>query len=386
MFRILCEEKIPFAREAFSDFGSVDVRPVQEIVRETLAETDILIVRSGVRVDARLLDGTPIQYVASPTAGTDHVDRAYLATRGIPFVHAPGCNADSVVEYVIAALLHLAAKYGEPLSGRTAGVVGCGNVGARLVRRLPALGVRVLPCDPPLQDAGLLADAHPLDAVLETADILTLHTPLERQGPYPTFHLLDQRAFGRMKAGAWLLNASRGAVVDGRALAEAMDAGRLGAAVLDVWEGEPEIALELLRRVDLGTPHIAGHSYEGKVNGTVTVYDAMRRHFEVPGAWEVASVFAPAAEDQLALRWPAHVDPEAGLRRLVEQMYDIAADDRSLRRIFDVPPSDHAAFFRRQRRDYPRRRTFARFTVAEAPADPVVQLAIQQGLDVRIAG
>ncbi|MEZ4702440.1 MAG: 4-phosphoerythronate dehydrogenase [Rhodothermales bacterium] len=384
MFRILCEEKIPYAREAFSSLGEVSTLPVHDIVRDALRETDILLVRSGTRIDAALLDGTPVRYVATATAGTDHVDRDYLAARHIPFAHAPGCNADAVVEYVIAALYHLGRTKQAALAGKTIGIVGCGHVGGRLAARLPALGLNVLCCDPPLAEAGSPMALHAYEAVLEAADILTFHTPLVRDGAYPTYHLLDASGMQRMKPGAWLINASRGPVVDGRALEAAIDAGRFGAVVLDVWEGEPEVRLDLMRKVDLATPHIAGHSFEGKVNGTIMLYEALQQYLGMSGTWQVEDVLAPGPGDHLELAWPAAAG-EAALHDLVHQMYDITADDRTFRTAYDLPADAQGAFFRRLRKDYPRRRTFAMFTVAPGTQDAATRRALRDGLRVQVS-
>ncbi len=385
MVRILCEEKIPYAIEAFSGFGEVATLPVHEIVRETVRDTDILLVRSGTRIDSALLDGTRVRFVASATAGTDHVDRAYLEARRIPFVHAPGCNADAVVEYVIAALYHCARQRGERLAGKTVGIVGGGNVGGRLARRLPALGLPVLLNDPWLdaraREAGEPSPYLPLEAVLERADILTFHTPLVRESPHPSFHLLDAARMQRLRPGAWLVNAARGGVVDNAALAEAIDAGRFGAVVLDVWEGEPVVSLDLMARVDLATAHIAGHSFEGKVNGTVMLYRALEAYLGREGGWNVDAVMAPAPGDRLTLRWPVEApDQEARAAALVRQMYDIAADDAAFREALTLPAEAQAAFFLRMRRDYPRRRTFSMFTLAAPPLDPVEAETLREGL------
>jgi erythronate-4-phosphate dehydrogenase len=385
MLRILCDEKMPYAREAFASLGKVAMLPVHHIVREAVMETDILLVRSGIRVDGALLEGTPVRYVATATAGTDHVDRNYLSGRGIPFDFAPGCNADSVVEYVFAALFHLGAERKSELEGKTLGIVGCGHVGGRLARRAPALGLRVLCCDPPLAHATGGAGYDAYEDVLGSSDILTFHTPLIRAGAYPTYHLLDADALRVMKPGAWLINASRGAVVHGHALVEAINEGRLGAVVLDVWEGEPEVDLALMRRVDLATPHIAGHSYEGKVNGTIQLYEALQRYLGVRGDWDVRTILAPGPGDRLALNWPATPHSlEAGLHAVVRSMYDIVADDRAFRKALTTPADEQAALFRQLRRDYPRRRTFDMFSMAEPPADTRTVRALRDGLGIRL--
>nr|WP_243663590.1 4-phosphoerythronate dehydrogenase [Rhodothermus marinus] len=223
--RIVADENIPFAREAFRGFGVVRPLPADQITPATVRNCDVLLVRSVTRVDAALLEGSRVQFVGSATSGIDHVDLAYLQKRGIAFAYAPGANADAVVEYVLAALLELAVRRNVSLRGRVVGIVGCGHIGGRLARRLPALGLEVLCCDPPLAEQTGRTDFVSLETILAEADIVTLHVPLTRTGPHATYHLIDAAALARLRPSAWLLNTSRGAVVDGRALLEARRQG-----------------------------------------------------------------------------------------------------------------------------------------------------------------
>ena len=347
MLNILAEEKIPFAPDAFENLGNVTLCNGNRLTAEDLKCIDILLIRSGTRVDQGLLDGTPVRFVASATVGTDHVDKSYLKERGIPFYHAPGCNADAVVEYVIAALLHLCVHKGEMLAGKKVGVIGAGNIGGRLVSRLPALGLEILVNDPPRfeSDREGAIKAVSLEELLAEADIVTLHTPLTRSGAYPTFHLLDEVQLRTMKAGAWLINASRGPVLSNSALKAVLEEGLLGAVVLDVWENEPVIDVGLMELVDIATPHIAGHSYEGKVNGTIQIYDAYTRHFGVEGGWNPERILAPAPEDNLDLAFDyGGTSIEAALHLIVQQMYDIEADDRLFRESLEMQEEERRAF------------------------------------------
>src|SRR5690606_16265400 len=231
--RVLADANVPFADEAFGRYGPVRRLPGRAITRTDAAEADVLVVRSVTPVGAALLAGTPVRFVGTATAGTDHVDEGWRREAGVAFASAPGSNAESVVEYVLAALLALAAERGEGLRGRTLGVVGAGQVGGRLIPRAEALGLRVLASDPPLAEAagarGAAAAFVPLSQILAEADVVTLHTPLTRPlAPHPTFHLVGAAELAAMRPGAWLVNAARGAVVDGAALRGALEAGRLG--------------------------------------------------------------------------------------------------------------------------------------------------------------
>ncbi len=388
--RIVADENIPFVQEAFGSLGAVHLMSGRSISPEILRDAEVLLVRSVTRVDSSLLEGSAVRFVGSATIGTDHVDAAYLRDRGIPFAHAPGSNAESVVEYVIAALLHLAVSRNQPLRGKTVGIVGCGNIGGRLAERLPALGLTVLKNDPPLQHLrereGKPRDYIGLDDLLEASDIVTLHVPLTASGPYPTRRLMDDERLGRMRSGAWLLNSCRGAVVSGAALSRQIAGRRTGAVVLDVWEGEPEPDPLLVERVDLGTPHIAGYSYDGKVQGTVMLYDALTDYLRMPRQWNAEEILRPGAGDHPRLAAPddAAGDETTWLAALVRQMYPISEDDRRFRGYLEVPAERRSAFFNELRKTYPRRRAFSRHRLPASETPEPYRIAVQEGLRVEL--
>lgn len=383
--RIVADENIPWVEAAFGRHGTVRLLPGAAVTPEAVRDADVLLVRSVTRVDADLVAGARVRFVGSATIGTDHVDQAALAERGIAFAHAPGSNAGSVVEYVLAALLRLSVRHGEALRGRTVGVVGCGAIGERLARRLPAFGARVLRSDPPRAEREGAAGFVDLDALLAEADVVTLHVPLTADGPHPTRHLLGAGALARMRPDAWLVNAARGAVVDNAALRAALAAGRPGAAVLDVWEGEPVPDAALVEAVALGTPHVAGYSYDGKVAGTRQLYDAFVRHLGVAPQWDDAAALAPGPADRLVLTPPpARLDEATWLDALVRPMYDVEADDARFRPLAALPPEARAAAFVRLRKAYPRRRAFERHTLPAAGVPAAYREAVEQGLGVTV--
>ncbi len=388
---IVADENIPLVREAFSTLGAVRLLPGRQITPDIVRDADVLLVRTVTRVDAALVEGSPLRFVGSASIGTDHVDLDALRAHGIAFAHAPGSNAESVVEYVLAALLRLAVWRGETLRGKTVGIVGCGAIGERLAVRLTTFGARVLKNDPPLaeraMEAGASHDFVALSEVLAEADVVTLHVPLTHAGPHATHHLFDQTTLNRLKPGAWLFNTARGAVVSNEALKEVLQAGRLGAVVLDVWEQEPTPDPDLLRRVDLATPHIAGHSYDGKLQGTCMLYHALTRHLGLPPAWDDAAALAPAPDDALTLTPPDATRSEtAWLDALTRRMYDLPADDMRLRRLLTRPRDEHAAFFIDLRKHYPRRRTFRLHTLACHAVPEAYRAAVEEGLRVRLLG
>ena len=387
-YHILVDENIPLTEEAFGTLGTVETRPGRAIGPADVRDADVLLVRSVTSVDADLLDGSAVRFVGSATIGTDHIDRAYLQTRGIAFAHAPASNADSVADYVVAALVRLAIRQQTTLRGQTIGIVGCGNIGSRLARRLPALGLRVLQNDPPRAEAAAAAgephDFVSLSTVLAEADIVTLHVPLTRAGDHPTHHLFDEATLRQMQRGAWLVNTSRGPVVDNQALKRVMADGPLGAVALDVWEDEPTPDPALLQQVDLATPHIAGYAYDGKVRGTAMLYEALCDHLGAEQTWAPDAALAPASRDALFIPPPDPALPETDwLHHALLAMYDIGADDARLRDILDQPPEERGAFFSGLRKDYPRRRAFSRFVLPAAAVPAAYHTPLTQGLSVQ---
>ena len=389
--RILADANIPHAADAFGALGKVRRLPGREITRAALAQTDVLLVRSVTRVDAALVSGTPVRFVGTATAGTDHVDRAALERLGVAVASAPGSNAASVADWVLAALLAVAAERGEALAGRTLGVVGAGEVGGRVARRARALGLEVLACDPPRARGGApgLVD---LATVLDAADVVTLHTPLTTpaQSAWPTAGLIHDAR--QLRPDAWLVNAARGRVVTpGAALALAATRP----VVLDVWPGEPAPARALVEAVALGTPHIAGYAVDGKTAGTRMLAEAVRRWLAASGTpvppWDASGALAPP--DPLEAPPPARSET-AWLDALARQACDVRADDARFRAALAgaVPDGvaeatrdgDRAAAFAELRRTYPARREMSRYAVRGAVPDALRQ-PVEDGLGMALA-
>jgi erythronate-4-phosphate dehydrogenase len=386
--RILADENIPCVEAAFGDRGTIERCAGRAMTAETVQDVDVLLVRSVTTVGPALLEGSVVQFVGSATIGTDHVDQDYLDRQGIAFAHAPASNADSVADYIVAALLVLARQTQSPLRSRTVGIVGCGNIGGRLARRLPALGVEVLRNDPPLAaQAEAEGRAHSyvsLETVLDEADVLTLHVPLTVDGPHPTHHLVDADTLGRLTEGTWLLNASRGAVVDSEALLAAIRDGTVGAAALDVWEGEPTPDPDLVRAVDVATPHVAGYAYDGKVRGTTMLYEALCDHLGVEPSWNPETVLRPDDADALRCQAPDPRLPRTDwLHHLAAQAYDLAADDARMRELLDRPPSERGDVFSHLRATYPIRREMQRHTVPRAGVPDAHRKAVNDGLTLQ---
>jgi erythronate-4-phosphate dehydrogenase len=347
--KIVADPNIPFVREAFSALGEIQLVAGRQINASVVRAADALLVRSVTPVNASLLDNSKVKFVATATIGTDHIDPACLREHGIGFASAQGSNANSVAEYVVAAMLEVAHRNRFRLSGKTLGVVGVGHVGSRVVRYAEALGMRVLQNDPPRQRAEKLPHFVSLGQVLSQADIITLHVPLTRNGDDATYHLFgNERLAGLERRKPIVINTARGAIVDNKALLSAIDGQRIGVTVLDVWENEPNILPELLEVVDIGTPHIAGYSFDGKVNGTLMIYEAACKFFGLKPAWQPK--LPPPLVPQLEVAAAPGEDGEDVLRRVIQRVYDITDDDAALRR-------DPRAFDR-LRTEYPIRREF----------------------------
>jgi erythronate-4-phosphate dehydrogenase len=375
MPKIIADENIPYVREAFAHLGDVSLMPGRAINRAALADAEILLVRSITRVDAGLLHQTAVRFVGTATIGTDHVDTAYLRQRGIAFADAAGSNANSVAEYVVTALIHHAALHHLSLKSLTLGIVGVGHIGSRVAKMAQALGMRVLLNDPPLFRQTRDPKYLPLDALIE-ADVITLHTPLAYEGEDATFHLFDARRLSAMKPGSMLINTSRGAVVDNAALKEALQSRHLSTAMLDVWENEPEIDVELLRLVEIGTPHIAGYSLDGKVNGTYQIYLAACEFLGVLPQWQ-RNAALPAVAPPTILMQNEKWGSEEILQKIIRHAYDITADDRRLRESIKMPVDERRHYFDRLRRDYPVRREFHNYNVNLAAGSSTAMAALE---------
>ncbi|EPC02506.1 hypothetical protein L861_09180 [Litchfieldella anticariensis FP35 = DSM 16096] len=360
---LLVDHQIPLADAFFGDLGHLKRMPGREIDAAAAAKADIMIIRSVTRIDETLLADSNVRFVGTCTIGTDHVDRQALKDRGIGFASAPGCNAEAVVDYVLSSLLLICEREGVALDARRVGIVGVGNVGGRLYRRLSALGIDCLLCDPPRAEAEGEDGFIDLDLLLDQADIVCLHTPLVRSGLHATWHLLDATRIAALKPGTVLLNAGRGACVDGEALSERLAQRGDITTILDVWEHEPGIDETLWRQVDIATPHIAGHSLDGKMRGTEQVYLALMEFLGLPRRHHLDDLAPSPTLSRLTLD-AGHGVWEA-LRLCMRACYDVRRDADSLSR--EQRRRGMAAGFDHCRAHYPLRREFSTLEVELKP-------------------
>lgn len=276
---VIIEKNIPFIHGYLDDIADVRYLSADEITREAMKDADALITRTRTRCDASLLDGSRCKFIATATIGTDHIDLDYCRKNGIAVANAPGCNAPAVAQYVFASVAPLLE--GRDAGTMTMGIVGVGNVGKIVERWARQLGFRVLLCDPPRSEREGADGFCDFSTILSESDIITFHTPLTREGKYPTYHLLDAEAAKSIERCPVIINAARGGIVDNSALVKMLDEGVVKAAVIDCWENEPDISGELLDRAVIATPHIAGYSREGKIRATQMSLDAFCRHFNL---------------------------------------------------------------------------------------------------------
>ncbi|QBR52607.1 4-phosphoerythronate dehydrogenase PdxB [Erwinia sp. QL-Z3] len=370
--KILVDENMPYARELFSRTGTVVAVPGRPVPQAELDDADGLMVRSVTKVNAELLSGKPVKFVGTATAGTDHIDEAFLQEQGIAFSAAPGCNAIAVVEYVFSSLLLLAERDGFLLKDRTVGIVGVGNVGGRLQARLEALGIKTLLCDPPRADRGDDGEFLPLSTLVADADILTFHTPLYKQGDYKTLHLADEALLKALKPGTILINACRGPVVDNTALLKVLEQRDDLSVILDVWEPEPELSLPLLAKVDIATAHIAGYTLEGKARGTTQVFEAWTAFLGKPQQVALDTLLPAPEFGQITLH--GELD-QPTLKRLVHLVYDVRRDDAPLRAVAAIPGE-----FDRLRKNYLERREWSSLQV-QCDVEPVAALLKKLGFN-----
>ncbi|MCH8120479.1 MAG: 4-phosphoerythronate dehydrogenase [Planctomycetes bacterium] len=354
--KIIADANIPFAAECFSSIGEVKIVGGREITPGIVSDADVLLVRSITPVDSDLLADSKVRFVATATIGFDHIDIDFLRRNNIGFASAPGSNSNSAAEYVIAGLLEIGRKYDIDLEDKSIGIIGVGNVGSRVAKKCAALGMQIYLNDPPLQRQTGEAKYLPLKELFD-CDFITLHTPLTFEGVDKTYHLADEKFFKSLKEMCVFVNASRGGVVDSDALKAAIRSGRFRVVVLDVWENEPNIDMELLEMVDIGTPHIAGYSLDGKITGMIMIYKAACEYFGVGVKFDIGDFLPEPAIGQLRIESSADNEQDA-LVNSVRKIYDIREDDVRLRRVCEEPVEKRGEFFDGLRKNYPVRREF----------------------------
>jgi erythronate-4-phosphate dehydrogenase len=357
--RVIVDQNIPLGPQAFSDAGEVVQMPGRDLRREDLEGAHVLIVRSITKVGPALLEGTDVKFVGTCTIGTDHLDIPWLGSHGIRWTSAPGCNARSVAEWVVSALAAGHRKGRLDLSSiQRAGIVGAGRVGRQMESVFEALGWDVWKNDPPRAEAEGPDGFRLLEDLLENCPVVTAHLPLVRDGNWPTTHLLG-RNLSNLSPGAAFLNAGRGATASTADLV-AFGADRPDVFMaLDVLDPEPAYPTDLVRHADLASPHIAGYSLEGKIEGTRMVREVLGEFLNLPAWTPPPSKTLPLNARHLSLPDGSPVsletDPWDAFAALVVGAFDPTRDDAEMRKLLNLADTERGQGFDRLRKEYPQR-------------------------------
>lgn len=352
--KITADENIPYIKNAFQSLGSVHTCNGRNLTQHDLLETDILLVRSVTNVNKALLHKTPVKFVASATAGFNHIDLDYLASNNIGFARAPGSNAISAAEYVFTGICLWSLKEGKSLSNLSIGIIGCGNVGSRVKQLCEAVGITCILNDPPLEETNsTLYKFSSIEKAL-ACDIVTLHTPLSYDGKHITYQFINEHRVNLLKKDALFINASRGEVVVEPALLSRINKKKDLTLILDVWENEPKIDLEILKHTLIGTPHIAGYSIDGKIRGTEMIYQATCKHLGETPNWSAEKInFGESIKPNISLS-----DMQKSQDKILKA-YDIISDNNDLKMILHDKSLTSGSYFDSLRKNYPARREFS---------------------------
>ena len=352
--KIIIDDKIPYIKGALEPFAEVIYLPGNKTTPEVVKDADAIITRTRTNCNEKLLSGSTVKFIATATIGYDHIDTDYCGKAGITWTNAPGCNSKSVEQYIASALMALAEKKNFILKDKTIGIVGVGNVGSKVARLCEIFGIKVLLNDPPRARTEGESGFVGLDEILEKADIITLHVPLNQDGEDKTYHLADESFFAKAKKQPIIINSCRGEVTDTHSLKSAIKSGQISGLVIDCWENEPGIDLELLDLVDLATPHIAGYSKDGKANGTMMSVRTLSKFFNLGiNNWKCRDIEQPESTE-IFIDGTGKTTQQV-LAEAIFATYDIREDDKRLRASVET--------FEKQRGDYPVRREFPTFNV-----------------------
>lgn len=354
--KIVCDENITFAQEAFSTIGEVICAPGRSITRRMLMDKDVLVTRSITQVSKELLEGTAVKFIGTATIGTDHIDLEWLEEQNLGFTDAKGCNADAVAEYVLSVISRLLAEQKRSFSDTSVGIVGHGNIGTRVEKLSKAAGLLPFINDPPKAIMSGGAGYVSLKEAL-ACDIITFHTPLEKESDFPTWHLLHEGLIQYIKPGAIIINASRGEVTDNRTL-HRLHYEKKAVLVLDVWENEPFADPDLLKIARFASPHVAGYTTRGKINGTTAVYKKVCEFFGIEPLWKPryprpAKIAFPASNEGIT---PAYI---YSITRLLDHLDQ---DTSAMKKLTDLDRETRGAEFDRLRKDYQLRYEFRDYT------------------------
>lgn len=362
--KIVVDENVSFAESAFGQLGNVVLYEGRKITNEIIKDADVLIIRSVTNITNELLQNTNIKFIGTATIGTDHVNKEAVNERKIKFVNAKGCNSNAVAEYIITAILNISNKHKISLTGKTIGIIGFGNVGKKVEILSKAIGLTPIVNDPPLQAEKYNYNFHTLEEAL-SCDFITFHVPLNKSGIYKTVHLLNNQNINLIKKDAVIFNTSRGSVIDNNALLTKIERdGNL--TVLDVWENEPDCLPQLIKKVEIGTAHVAGYTYEGKVIGTKMIYDQLCSFLNIRPSWE------PPIFEQVLYNFLYDNENSFynNLLNITSNIYDIYLDSKSFKqRMLSDNASEN---FDKIRKDYKLRNEFPNYLISSVKDSSII--------------
>lgn len=368
--KIVADNTVPYLKGIAEPIADVTYLTSKEFTPEQIHNADALIVRSIDKCTRELLEGSQVKLITSATIGFDHIDTQYCEEAGITWKNSPGCNAVSVAQYILAGLIILSLVRKEKLQGKTIGIIGVGHVGKEVQKLCTAFGLNVLLNDPPRAEIEGQKEFVSLDTIAEQADIITFHTPLTKTGRYATFHLAGKDFFSKLKKNPWFINASRGAVHDTEALLQAYQTGKISEMIIDCWENEPTINLELLSHTTIATPHIAGFSADGKANGTRMCLEHIESFFHLRFD-KIKNVVPPALENPI-------IDLDKFTENRIEQAvlksFNPLYVDKMLR--------ENPTKFEWYRNNYQHPREFSAYTIIHATMEEA-QVLQQLGFNVQ---
>jgi len=352
--KIIIDDKIPYIQGAFENIAEVIYLPGSKTTASVVKDADVLVTRTRTLCNEKLLADSSVKFIATATIGFDHIDTDYCAANGIQWTNAPGCNSRSVEQYIASTLMILAERKRISLQEMTMGVVGVGNVGSKIARLCTLLGMKVLLNDPPRERAEGSAAFIGLEQIMEQADIISLHVPLNMKGEDATFHLADELFLAKLHRKPVLINSCRGEVIKTTAVKKAIKTGQISSFVCDCWENEPNIDLGLLAMTELATPHIAGYSKDGKALGTQMSVQAISKFFQLGlDTWKPKGVEGP--KNPIIEVNGAELSEHEIIAKAILATYDIRQDDTIFR--------NNTSLFEQLRGDYPTRREFPAYTI-----------------------
>ncbi len=367
VMKFIADKEIPYIKEAFSTIGTVESVAGSDINNRIIQSADGLIIRTITKINSQTLQNSHIRFVGTATSGTDHIDQIYLKQNNIHFTSAHGCNATAVAEFVINALFRYADKKNVSLQSLVLGIIGVGKAGTALKSKAESLGISCLLNDPPVKEKTKSKKYLSLQDLITQSDILSLHVPYTTDGKHPTLHLIDESVFEKMKPNTVIINTSRGGVIKEEALLKFQH--KFQGLILDVWENEPNINLDVLEIADIATPHIAGYSIQGKIRATEMVYQTACRLLKKKQTWDVGKVKENTQKHIICLN-PSH----SSIIDVLTQSYDIYRDDQSMRKLFSHP--DPRICFRNLRNNYIFRHEFSMCRIKNQSSLPMASRSL----------